>query len=240
MNGFVKCPACGLLDNRRTRCGCGYTLTLTDPVAGSVPRQQPSGQPPSKAPWKLRDILQNTLIVIIWMAACGLLVYFLGRGPSSYAPPPIDTKAVSEELDRIKQIKQSQVAEREDSYRKLTRLLQSVKDKQTAQDTLFQCFLRGGAAASVGLMEARLEATRDVLPGFGRDFQNREKGSEASEKLIAEIKNVARRYPRAFRAASERFMDVVMPNRIKPPRPIGPLPPRQKTPGQEPPVPRHR
>ncbi len=207
MDAFINCPQCGRIDNRRTSCVCGYALKPVPPVnPPAVDRGQPEAQAGPESP-----NLKRGLIVLVGVVGCGILLTIFWPKPRTFSSGVED---IRKQFDDIKQMK---VLERERSEQKLTELLQRVHNEETARAALFQCFLKGGEVARLGLLEFHFESTRDILPSkVGEDLRKREKLSEVSEAFIAEIKKVAAKYPRAVQSATESFM----PKGIKPPQPV--------------------
>jgi hypothetical protein len=213
----------------RARCGACLAFLTPDDVAGgrcplcqrrleksnsSLPQTaSPSPAPAKKLPQWLSVLY--LLALIAFLPAFGFAVFFLTR---YFAPEGWQPRTQEPDLRQLKAIQQQfhaveerRVAERESEQRRLTQLLRNAKEDSTIEKVLFECYLKGGQAAALGQLEAQLAVDGVTL----ESLQNREKLSEASEELIAEIKRTAQNHPKAFRAANERFLDTTMPSRSK-------------------------
>ncbi len=69
MTSFSKCPQCGLFEDRRTRCRCGYVAPGDSPA--STPPDAVPPPPPTAKPGLLRRVLAVLLVVPI--AGCLVL-----------------------------------------------------------------------------------------------------------------------------------------------------------------------
>jgi hypothetical protein len=78
MEAFSKCPRCGELDVRRTRCSCGYGSDSADPAPAPAMRADAGERPPAAEPSPSDggSGVKERLVGLVMLLAGAVLAYF--------------------------------------------------------------------------------------------------------------------------------------------------------------------
>src|SRR5262245_20776852 len=163
----------------RARCVACLAFLTPDDVAGgrcslcqsrldkvsSSPAQPDSPAPVAakKRRWWLEALY--LIALLLSLPGFGVGVFALARyfAPDGWQPAKQepDLRQLKAALEVSNSIKERQRLERDSQNRRLTLLLRNSKDDSTIEKSLFECFLKGGQTAGLGLLEAQLAMDRD-------------------------------------------------------------------------------